>query len=58
MRALVYTGTMQSEILDMPLADIQEGQVCIDVHQCGICGSDMHAWHGLDERRIPPYFGA
>ena len=54
MRALVYTGTMQSEILDMPLADIQEGQVCIDVHQCGICGSDMHAWHGLDERRIPP----
>lgn len=54
MKALVYTGTMQSEILDMPLADIQQGQVCIDVHQCGICGSDMHAWHGLDERRIPP----
>ena len=54
MKALVYTGTMQSEILDMPLAETQQGQVCIDVHQCGICGSDMHAWHGLDERRIPP----
>jgi len=54
MKALVYTGTMQTEIRDMPLADILEGQVCIDVHQCGICGSDMHAWHGLDERRVPP----
>jgi threonine dehydrogenase-like Zn-dependent dehydrogenase len=54
MKALVYTGTMQTEIRDVPLAEVTEGQVCIDVHQCGICGSDMHAWHGLDERRVPP----
>ena len=24
------------------------------VHASGICGSDMHAYHGKDERRIPP----
>ncbi len=54
MKALVYTATMQSEIRDMPLADIEAGQVVVDVHQCGVCGSDMHAWHGHDERRIPP----
>ena len=54
MKALVYTGTMQSEVRDMPLAEMQAGQVIIDVNHCGICGSDMHAWHGLDERRIPP----
>ncbi len=54
MKALVYSGTMQSEIREMALADIGAGEVIVDVHQCGICGSDMHAWHGLDERRIPP----
>ena len=54
MKALVYTGTMQSEIRDMALGEIETGQVIIDVNHCGICGSDMHAWHGLDERRIPP----
>ncbi len=54
MKALVYSGTMQSEIREMALADIGAGEVIVDVHQCGICGSDMHAWHGLDDRRIPP----
>ncbi|MDC1135276.1 alcohol dehydrogenase catalytic domain-containing protein [Alphaproteobacteria bacterium] len=54
MKALVYSGTMQSEIREMALADIGAGDVIVDVHQCGICGSDMHAWHGLDDRRIPP----
>ena len=54
MKALVYSGTMQSEIREMELADIGAGEVIVDVHQCGICGSDMHAWHGLDDRRIPP----
>ena len=54
MKALVYTGTMQSEIrrLDMPVAE--EGESLVDISLCGICGSDMHAWHGHDERRIPP----
>ena len=54
MKALVYTGTQMSEIqnLDQPVAG--EGQVLVDIAYCGICGSDMHAWHGQDERRIPP----
>ena len=54
MKALVYTGTMQSEIrwLDIPVAD--DGESLVDISLCGICGSDMHAWHGHDERRIPP----
>ena len=25
-----------------------------DLSFCGICGSDLHAWHGYDERRMPP----
>lgn len=54
MKALVYTGTMQSEIRDEPAPIPSEGQAHVNITHCGICGSDMHAWHGHDERRIPP----
>ncbi len=54
MRALYYTATMQSELRQASDPVPAEGQVLIDVSHCGICGSDMHAWHGHDERRIPP----
>lgn len=54
MRALYYTGTMQSELRDAPDPVAGNDEVHIDVSHCGICGSDMHAWHGRDERRVPP----
>ena len=54
MRALYYTGTMQSELCDAPEPLAGNGEVLLDISHCGICGSDMHAWHGHDERRIPP----
>ena len=54
MRALFYTGTMASEIRDAPDPNGAQGEVVIDVTHCGICGSDMHAWHGHDPRRVPP----
>lgn len=54
MKALFYTGTMESEIreTDDPVAGA--GEVIVDISHCGICGSDMHAWHGHDPRRVPP----
>ena len=54
MKALVYTGTMQNEIRDVaaPVAGAHES--IVDLACCGICGSDMYAWHGHDERRVPP----
>ncbi len=54
MRALFYTGTMQSELRDAPDPVAGNNEVHIDVSHCGICGSDMHAWHGHDPRRVPP----
>ena len=54
MRALVYTGTQLSEIRNLPAPVCDQGQVVVDLAFCGICGSDMHAWHGHDERRVPP----
>ena len=53
--SLVMTGvqemTLRSEQA-IPLPD--SDHVRIQVHSCGICGSDMHAYHGHDERRQPP----
>ena len=54
MKALVYTGAQLSEIRNLPAPVCDQGQVVVDLAFCGICGSDMHAWHGHDERRVPP----
>ena len=54
MKALVYTGTQMSEIRDVDVPVVGDNQVLVDLAFCGICGSDMHAWHGHDERRVPP----
>ena len=54
MRALFYTGTMQSEIRETPDPEAGHGEAHVDLTHCGICGSDMHAWHGHDPRRVPP----
>jgi threonine dehydrogenase-like Zn-dependent dehydrogenase len=53
MKALVYTGPHQLEMRDMP--DPQAGDdALIRIAAVGICGSDMHAWAGHDERRPAP----
>jgi len=54
MKALVYTGPDQMEIRDVPEPVASDGQCIVDVAYCGICGSDMHAYHGHDSRRVPP----
>lgn len=55
MKALVYTGPHQMEMREIddpkPAAD---DEVLLKVEACGICGSDMHAWHGHDDRRPAP----
>ncbi|SNT73506.1 alcohol dehydrogenase catalytic domain-containing protein [Paracoccus seriniphilus] len=54
MKALVYTGVRELQFLDVP--DPQPGpeDALIRVEASGICGSDMHAWAGHDERRPAP----
>jgi len=54
MKALVYTGPLTSEVQSLPIPEPAAGQAIVDLSHCGICGSDMHAWHGHDDRRIPP----
>ena len=54
MKALVYTGTEKLEYKDFDNPNQVNGESIIKVFASGICGSDMHAYHGKDERRIPP----
>ena len=54
MKALVYTGTEKLEYKDFIDPNLINGESIIKVSASGICGSDMHAYHGKDERRIPP----
>ncbi len=54
MKALIYTGPRSLEYhnVDDPTKSVD--QCIIEVEYCGICGSDMHAWAGHDERRPAP----
>jgi threonine dehydrogenase-like Zn-dependent dehydrogenase len=48
MRAVVCRRA-ELEVVDLPEPTPARGQVRIEVLRCGICGSDLHARHGIDE---------
>ena len=54
MHALVYTGTQKLVYREEKTPEPLNGESIIRVSASGICGSDMHAYHGKDNRRIPP----
>jgi 2-desacetyl-2-hydroxyethyl bacteriochlorophyllide A dehydrogenase len=53
MKALVYTQPNEMQILDRPHPILADGEVVLKIESVGICGSDMHAFHGHDPRRKP-----
>jgi len=54
MKALVYTDIEKVVYQDYRDPQIKPGESIVKVIASGICGSDMHAYHGKDERRVPP----
>jgi len=54
MKALVYTATNEVVYREEPDPVPGPGESLIKVEASGICGSDMHAYHGKDPRRVPP----
>src|SRR4051794_6015658 len=48
MRAVVCQNT-ELKVEDLPEPTPARGQVRLTVDRCGICGSDLHARHGLDD---------
>jgi alcohol dehydrogenase len=53
MKALVYTAANETQLRDLPKPALVPGEVVLQIEAVGICGSDMHAWHGHDPRRKP-----
>lgn len=54
MKALVYTAPKSLAYRDEPQATLPPGECLVRVEAVGICGSDMHAYLGHDERRPAP----
>ncbi|MFM9938401.1 MAG: alcohol dehydrogenase catalytic domain-containing protein [Hyphomicrobiaceae bacterium] len=54
MKALVYTDKNTVVFRDEPDPVPGNDEVLVRIDACGVCGSDMHAYHGHDGARRPP----
>ena len=54
MKAVVYTAPRSLEFRDEPQPIPGDDEILVKVEAVGICGSDMHAYFGHDERRPAP----
>jgi len=50
MRAAIFTGKQAAEVREVPKPELLPGTVLVRVEAAGICGSDLHFYHG----RWPP----
>ncbi|MEM9707955.1 MAG: alcohol dehydrogenase catalytic domain-containing protein [Pseudomonadota bacterium] len=54
MKALVYTGAETLDYREVPDPRQERDDVLVFIDSVGICGSDMHAYLGHDDRRPSP----
>ena len=54
MKALIYTGPEKVIFTDALEPEFNSEEALVRVDSVGICGSDMHAFMGHDERRPAP----
>lgn len=52
MRAACYAGDRTLELVEVGTGDPGPGEVRITVAFTGICGTDLHIWHGAMDRRV------
>lgn len=53
MKAIVYTQPDAVAVLDREMPALEPGELLLRIDASGICGSDLHAYHGHDPRRKP-----
>lgn len=46
MKAAVYLGKERIETQELNMPELREGEVLIKVMASGICGTDVHIFHG------------
>ena len=54
MKALFYQGNKTFAINDTRLQPLKEGEVRLKVAYCGVCGTDIHVYHGHMDQRVKP----
>lgn len=56
MKAAVFLGTHQVEIMQRPIPALEPHQILVEVHACGICGTDIHIFNGAEgaAKTTPP----
>ena len=54
MNALLFVQDLLCTFQQVDTPTAAQGESLVQVEAAGICGSDMHAWHGHDPRRRPP----
>ena len=53
MNCLVYAGPLKMQLEQRQKPSLANGEVLLKIEAVGICGSDMHCYHGQDPRRLP-----
>lgn len=58
-QAAAYVGHRRLQVIDSPPVPPGPGEVRLDVAYCGICGTDLHIYHGhMDQRvKLPQIIG-
>lgn len=56
MRAVCMDAPSSVSLREVPVPEVAEGEVLVRVKACGICGSDLNAWRGVQgiEYPLPP----
>jgi len=56
MKQAVMTAPGRIELRDVPLPEVAPDQVLVRVKRIGVCGSDIHVFHG--KHPLTPYPGS
>ena len=54
MKAAYYTGNRSFELREGNALAPAKGEVRLEVAFCGVCGTDMHVFHGSMDKRVAP----
>lgn len=52
MKTTFYEGNRNFSVSETTISDPASGEVRIKVAYCGVCGTDMHIYHGMMDKRV------
>ncbi len=52
MKATLYEGNKSFSVVDKEMEAPAKGEVRIKVAYCGVCGTDVHIYHGMMDQRV------